>query len=113
MIEAPIEARIAIQRFWEQQKAQETERALVKKENPKKLKRQEALVRKPMNARQLESYARSQGYDVRGGNGRHGVHLVGSNGYECPSVRHGGGRTLANGTQKALVRQIQQNSISK
>lgn len=111
MVEAPLEARIAIQQFWAEQKAKETEKSLFKIGNPKKVKRQEALVKKPMNARQLESYARSQGYEVRGGNGRHGVHLVGSNGYECPSVRHGGGRTLANGTQKALIRQIQQNSI--
>ncbi len=109
--QVPTEVREYQRQFWAEQKAKEAARAAAKVENPKKIAKLEAFTKKPMNSRQLESYARSQGFEVRGGNGRHGVHLVGQNGYECPSVRHGGGRTLANGTQRALIRQIQQNAI--
>lgn len=110
--EIPIEVKIQMQQFWEDQKAKEREKALLKVGNPKKVAKLQALVKKPMNSRQLESYARSKGFEVTTGNGRHGVHLVSKNGYECPSVRHGGGRTLANGTQRALIRQIQQNAVA-
>ena len=110
--EIPIEARMQMQKFWEEQKAKEREKALLRTENPKRVAKLQSLVKKPMNSRQLESYARSQGFEVTSGNGRHGVHLVSQNGYECPSVRHGGGRTLANGTQRALIRQIQQNAVA-
>lgn len=70
-------------------------------------------VRRSMNTREIQKYARKFGLFVETGKGRHGVHLVAPNGLECPLPVHGGGRTLATGTLRGIVAFINENGMSE
>lgn len=62
------------------------------------------------STRQIEHYARQNGFLVTGGNGRHGKHLVAPNGLRHPMVDHGGNKGLATGTERDIIKFIKQNS---
>ena len=103
----PNEVRAYQQQFWAKEKAKEAARLAEKKVNPKQQARIEAMLKKPMRAREYESFARSYGATCEGGRGRHGVHIVLSNGQERPVPKHSG--TLSPGVQRNLVSALKQS----
>lgn len=106
-----MDAQILIAEFWAQQKAEQQRRT---EEKQQTFKRGADIVpNKPMKPKEIQRYARSLGFSIEDGRGRHGVHLVAPNGQECPLPVHGGGRTLANGTQRSIVNFVQQNGICR
>lgn len=105
-----MEAKILISEFLAEQQKQEAQKALENQQVP--VNEVDFLVRKPMKPKEVIRYAREFGFSVADG-GRHGTHLVAPNGSECPLPAHGGGRTLANGTQRSIVNFIQQNGLSR
>ena len=109
MIEVPLDAKILIEQFKAQEKQEQARRALEKQQKPSGGDFADSDRRKPMRAKEVQRYARRFGFLVEDGNGRHGIHLVAPNGSECPLPVHGGGRTLANGTQRSIVNFINQN----
>ncbi len=94
-----MDVKILMQEFLAKQKEQEVSSQPEKQKLP---------VRRPMKPKEVIRYARDFGFSVTDG-GRHGVHLVAPNGTECPLPAHGGGKTLANGTQRSIIGFIQQN----
>lgn len=103
-----MEAKNLINEFLVEQRKKEAQKAL---ENQQVSVNEAAfLARKPMKPKEVIRYAREFGFSVTDG-GRHGTHLVAPNGNECPLPNHGGGRTLANGTQRSIVNFIQQNGL--
>lgn len=102
----PDEVRAYQQQYWAEQKAKEAARKAENKVNPKKQARQDAKLKKPMRANEFKSFAESCGAVCTGGNGRHGVHVVLSNGQEFPLPTHTG--TLSPGVQKSLVNSVRQ-----
>lgn len=111
MSEIPLDAKILMNEFLAQQKRDEQRRAEEKQEA---LRRgNDVAANKPMRAKEIQRYARTLGFSVEDGRGRHGVHLVSPDGRECPLPIHGGGRTLANGTQRSIVSFINQNGIPR
>lgn len=98
--------------FLAEQQEQEAKRAK-KKEEKLLVRGRDDLVTRPMKAKEVQRYARTFGFSVEDGRGRHGVHLVAPNGSECPLPVHGGGRTLANGTQRSIVSFIHENGMSR
>lgn len=109
MSEIPIDARILREQFLADQREQEARKAM-EKGGPRGRNSYED-IRKPMRAKEVQRYARSLGFSIEEGRGRHGVHIVAPNGSECPLPVHGGGKTLATGTQRSIVNFIQQNGI--
>ncbi len=106
MIEIPLDAKILMNEFLAQQKRDEERKA---EEKQQAVKREtDKWPNKPMKAKEIQRYARSLGFSIEDGRGRHGVHLVSPDGRECPLPVHGGGRTLANGTQRSIVNFINQ-----
>lgn len=101
-----MDAKILISEFLAKQKEQEARRNLERSELPRM--EADARMRKPMKPKEVIRYARGFGFSVIDG-GRHGVHLVAPNGTECPLPAHGGGRTLAVGTQHSIISFIQTN----
>lgn len=101
-----MDAKILIQEFLAEQREQEAKKALQREQSS--LNEVGFLARRPMKPKEVIRYAREFGFAVANG-GRHGTHLVAPNGAECPLPVHGGGRTLANGTQRSIVDFIQQN----
>ena len=110
MIEVPLDSKILINEFLAQQRAEEEKRAQEKQALKKGV---DLVPDKPMKPKEIQRYARSLGFSIEDGRGRHGVHLVSPDGRECPLPVHGGGRTLANGTQRSIVNFINQNGISR
>jgi len=112
MSEIPMDVKNLMNEFLAEQKEQEARRS---KENEEKLlvRGGDSLARRPMRAKEVQRYARAFGFSVEDGRGRHGVHLVAPNGSECPLPVHGGGRTLAIGTQHSIVSFIHVNGMGK
>lgn len=106
-----MDVKILMNEFLAQQKRDEQRRA---EEKQQALKRGADIVpNKPMKPKEIQRYARGLGFSIEDGRGRHGLHLVAPNGQECPLPVHGGGRTLANGTQRSIVSFINQNGMSR
>lgn len=104
-----MDVKILMDEFLAQQKRDEQRRA---EEKQQALKRGADIVpNKPMKPKEIQRYARGLGFSIEDGRGRHGVHLVAPNGQECPLPVHGGGRTLANGTQRSIINFVQQNGV--
>lgn len=62
-----------------------------------------------MSAADVEAYARARGIMVKDRSGKHGKGLYGPEGrYLCPLPDHGGGRSLAMGTLRAILEIINQ-----
>lgn len=108
MSEIPIEVKNLMKEFLASQKEQEAKKALEKQRTS--VGEVDLLVRKPMKPQEVIRYAREFGFSVDSG-GRHGVHIVAPNGSACPLPVHGGGKTLATGTQRSIVSFIQQNGV--
>lgn len=110
MSEIPIEAKNLIEEFKAQQRAEQQ-----RKSQEKQHCQSQAIdnwSKKPMRAKEVQKIARSFGLLVEDGRGRHGIHLVASNGKECPLPIHGGGKTLATGTQRSIAAFINQNRVT-
>jgi len=105
-----MEAKILINNFLAEQKEQEAKKAQEKKQTS--LNEAGFLARKPLKPKEVIRYAREFGFSVAEG-GRHGTHLIAPNGFECPLPVHGGGKTLANGTQRSIINFIQQNAVCR
>lgn len=105
-----MEAKILIQEFLAEQRKQEAKKALERSQLS--VTEVDSMVRKPMKPKEVIRYAREFGFSLADG-GRHGSHLVAPNGTECPLPVHGGGRTLANGTQRSILNFIQQNGVCR
>ena len=106
MSEIPVDVQSLMAEFWVAQKEQAARKALEKQQFSKK--QVETVPHKPMKPKEAIRYARDFGFSI-GSGGNHGVHLVAPNGLECPLPTHGGGKTLANGTQRSIIGFIQQN----
>lgn len=112
MSEIPVDVKNLMQEFLAQQQEQEARRAAEKQQ--RLLERSQInSPRGQMKAKEIQRYAVSFGLAVESGRGRHGIHLVAPNGSECPLPIHGGGRTLATGTQNSIVAFIQQNRVKR
>lgn len=100
----PDEVKAIQEQFWVEEVAKRAAQEANKKLDPKRQARIDALLKKPNTSRQIESIAvKVFKCKVEGGNGRHGVHIVTPNNERIPLPRHGGGRTVANGTGRAIL----------
>lgn len=100
----PDEVRAYQEQCWAEEQAKRAEKEANKKLDPKRQARIDALLKKPNNARKIGSVAKKvYGCEIVGGNGRHGVHLVTKNNERIPLPVHGGGRTIASGTARAIL----------
>lgn len=103
-----------IAEFKTQQARKEAERAEKKAGNVSKRELSRAReFRRPMTPWEVISYAKKWGISVEGGGGKHGMHLITPSGKECPVPMHGGGKTLAKGTQRSIVSFIHQYGMSR
>jgi len=109
MPEIPPEAKALIAEFNEQEARSRAERA--PKSPSKRIINRSREIRRPMTAGEISSLARSKGCIVEGGNGRHGVHIIAPNGQECALPVHGA-KTLHTGTQKSILKFIEENGVS-
>lgn len=109
MSEIPIDAKNLIDEFRAQQKIEQQRRTQEKQQCQRQAI--DSWSKKSLRAKEVQKIARSFGLSVEDGRGRHGIHLVASNGKECPLPIHGGGKTLATGTQRSIAAFINQNRV--
>lgn len=74
--------------------------------------RKQAMLKRPVRAQEIISYARKFDIYVDQG-GRHAVHLVAPNNQRQPVPVHGGGRTLSPGVRDTIFEFIHQNGVCR
>ena len=112
MTDIPIEAREQIEVFQKQEAEKETQRVALKPNRASK-KEIRALQesRKPMTAKEIESYAMRHGFAIETGSSNHGKHLIAPSNRAISLPDHGGGRSLATGTQRIIIKFIHEHGI--
>lgn len=114
MADIPIEAKELASNFLRQQEEAKAQRTAVKAEkNSGKEIRSSQEPSRHMTASEMESYARKFGFVLETGGGRHGKHLIAPDQRAVSLPDHGGGKTLAIGTQRAITEFIHQHGVSK
>lgn len=109
MPEIPPEARALIADF----KKSEAERQAGRpsKTPSKRILNRSKEYRGQMTAGEIISLARQRGFSVTSGNGRHGMHLIAPDGWECSLPVHGG-KTLHTGTQRQILNGFEEHGVS-
>lgn len=87
---------------------QESEKNRLSKQQVK----EQAMLKKPVRAQEIISYARKFDIYVDQG-GKHAVHLVAPNNQRQPLPIHGGGRTLSPGVRDTIFEFIHQNGVRR
>lgn len=112
MTDIPVEAREQIEVFNRQEAIKEAQRAALRQNRTSKKEiRAYQESRKPMTARDMESYAMQHGFIIETGSGNHGKHLVAPNNRAISLPDHGGGRSLATGTRRTIIKFIHEHGI--
>lgn len=112
MSELPADVKALKAAFLAEQARDEAKRDAARAGTLTKKQRHESRSGGPMTSTEMESYAKRWGFRVETGHGKHGMHLIAPNGKACSLPTHGGGRSLATGTDHTIRSFIHKNGTS-